>query len=395
MTHKRARLGGVCEIKGGKRLPAGHSFADTPTAHPYIRGRDIKGGRITIDAPVYVTDDTALQISRYTVTTGDALLTIVGNIGDVAIVPDWLDGANLTENAARLRAKAGFDQHYLGLALQAPDARQQMERSAAGAAQAKLGLYKIAEIEVWAPPLPTQRRIAGILSAYDDLIENNTKRIKILEEMARALYREWFVHFRFPGHEKVRLVDSPLGQIPEAWEASPLKPLVLRIKNKPVYKEADVGVAGDVIVVDQSRSELLGFHDGAATHQASPKDPMVLFGDHTCKMQLMVQRFSTGPNVVTFRAKVIRPLTWLFFTVQDLVETKEYKRHWSELMGKSVAIPTAALCDDFAAAVTPFLELTEVLKAQSRTLFDTRDLLLPRLISGEIDVDNLDLPEVA
>ena len=67
-----------------------------------------------------------------------------------------------------------------------------------------------------------QRKIAAILSAYDDLIENNTRRIKILEEMAQALYREWFVNFRFPGHEKVQMVDSPLGMIPEGWEIKKL-----------------------------------------------------------------------------------------------------------------------------------------------------------------------------
>ena len=67
-----------------------------------------------------------------------------------------------------------------------------------------------------------QRRIAGILSAYDELIENNQRRIKILEEMARSLYREWFVHFRFPGHDKVKMVPSPLGPIPQGWEVKKL-----------------------------------------------------------------------------------------------------------------------------------------------------------------------------
>ena len=74
--------------------------------------------------------------------------------------------------------------------------------------------------------MPVQRRIAGILSAYDDLIENNQRRIKILEEMARSLYREWFVNFRFPGHEKVPLVDSPLGPIPKGWELQKPKTLL-------------------------------------------------------------------------------------------------------------------------------------------------------------------------
>ena len=73
-------------------------------------------------------------------------------------------------------------------------------------------------MKVSVPPLPVQRRIAGILSAYDELMENSQRRIRILEAMARALYREWFVHFRFPGHEKLPRVASPLGDIPQGWE---------------------------------------------------------------------------------------------------------------------------------------------------------------------------------
>ena len=77
-------------------------------------------------------------------------------------------------------------------------------------------------IPVQLPPLPTQRKIAAILSAYDDLIENNTRRIATLEQMAQLLYREWFVRFRFPGHESVRMVESALGEIPEGWEVGRL-----------------------------------------------------------------------------------------------------------------------------------------------------------------------------
>ena len=79
-----------------------------------------------------------------------------------------------------------------------------------------------ASIEFRVPPLPVQQRIAGILSAYDELIENSQRRIKILESMARALYREWFVHFRFPGHENHPRVASPLGEIPQGWEVKKL-----------------------------------------------------------------------------------------------------------------------------------------------------------------------------
>jgi len=84
-----------------------------------------------------------------------------------------------------------------------------------GAGQPNVSPSEIGSLEIPFPPLPTQRKIAAILSAYDDLIENNMRRIKILEEMAQALYREWFVKFRFPGHEKVKMVESELGMVPE------------------------------------------------------------------------------------------------------------------------------------------------------------------------------------
>src|SRR5207248_473854 len=85
--------------------------------------------------------------------------------------------------------------------------------------------------QVLLPPLPTQRKIASVLSAYGDLIENNTRRIAILEEMAQSLYREWFVHFRFPGHEKRKMIESPLGMIPEGWEVKHLSEVCSRITD--------------------------------------------------------------------------------------------------------------------------------------------------------------------
>ena len=143
-------------------------------------------------------------------------------------------------------------------------------------------------------PLPTQRKIAAVLSAYDDLIENNTRRIEILEEMAKAIYREWFVEFRFPGHKQVEMVESELGLIPQGWEAKKVKEIVKRLKAGQTYQQANVKGTGKVIVVDQSRADFLGFHDNEPDHNASPTDPIIIFGDHTCKMQLMITPFSLG-----------------------------------------------------------------------------------------------------
>ncbi len=102
---------------------------------------------------------------------------------------------------------------------------------------------------------PPPDKIAAILSAYDDLIENNTRRIKILEEMAQALYREWFVHFRFPGHEKVQMVDSPLGRIPEGWEVKQVANIALIYRGRS-YKSEDLVLLSKLISGDPDISEL-------------------------------------------------------------------------------------------------------------------------------------------
>ena len=245
--------------------------------------------------------------------------------------------------------------------------------------------------KVFCPPIHAQRKIAAVLNAYDDLIENNTRYIKILEEMASAIYREWFVEFRFPGHEGVQMVESELGLIPQGWEVKKVKEIVKRLKAGQTYKQAKVKDTGKVIVVDQSRADFLGFHENKPDHDASPIDPIIIFGDHTCKMQLMITPFSLGPNVVPFIAKDEMPISYLFFGVSNLVETREYKRHWTELNNKEIAIGDPETREHFADFTSPIFEQIETLRQKNNNLRQTRDLLLPKLISGEIDVSELDI----
>ena len=253
-----------------------------------------------------------------------------------------------------------------------------------GAATKFLTLTILNETEIEVPPLPAQRRIAGILSAYDDLIENNQQHIKILEKMARSLYREWFVHFRFPGHEKVKMVPSSLGPVPQGWEVKNVKQVLARRPAGQVYREEDVVLEGTVPVIDQSTNELLGFHDNEPDQLATPANPIAIFGDHTCKMQLLVEPFSIGPNVVAFETNIDRPISYLFHIVRSLVQTQEYKRHWSQLTASEIVLADKSTTEHFATLIQPSLQQIEVLRKASRVLRRTRDLLLPRLLSGAI-----------
>jgi type I restriction enzyme S subunit len=139
-----------------------------------------------------------------------------------------------------------------------------LSRYAGGAAQPLVTQTVLKQVEVTVPPLPIQRRIAGILSAYDELIENSQRRIKILEAMARALYREWFVHFRFPGHESVPRVPSPLGEIPQGWEVTTLGAHLATLESGKRPKGGIRDVRDGVPSIGAENINGIGQHDFAS-----------------------------------------------------------------------------------------------------------------------------------
>ena len=122
----------------------------------------------------------------------------------------------------RIRINPKYDSRYVGFVVESNEYKRFIQLNLGGAAQPQANAQVLTSFPIPLPPLPTQRKIAAALSAYDDLIENNTRRIKILEDMAQTLYQEWFVHFRFPGHENVPMVESALGPIPHGWKVKQL-----------------------------------------------------------------------------------------------------------------------------------------------------------------------------
>ena len=209
------KLKDICQIKSGKRIPLGMDFSSDKTEHPYIRARDIKDGKIYTDDLLYIDDNVHGKIKKYIIHSGDIAITIVGaSVGDVSYADDSVDGYNLTENAVRL---TNFDStvnaKYVFYQLVQKQYREYMQTVAGGAAQPKLGIYKVERIKVALPSKTEQDRIVKILDSYENLIEVNNKRIKVLEQMAENLYKEWFVCFRFPDYE---IVEFDKGK-PKKW----------------------------------------------------------------------------------------------------------------------------------------------------------------------------------
>jgi type I restriction-modification system DNA specificity subunit len=232
--------------------------------------------------------------------------------------------------------------------------------------------------------LPIQQKIASILTSYDRLIENNIRRIRLLEQMAENLYKEWFVRFRFPEHEKVEMVNG----LPKGWKVEKIKECVKRLPFGRTYKAKELSQDGEVIVIDQSTSDFLGFHNNAPDHHATFNSPIILFGDHSCKFCLMTRNFSLGENIIPFISKDTKQIDnyYLYFATHKLIVTEEYKRHWGRLSSMKILIPTINIQQKFNKLIIKNEKMKKLLFIQNQLLTRQRDLLLPRLMSGKLEV---------
>jgi type I restriction enzyme S subunit len=233
-------------------------------------------------------------------------------------------------------------------------------------------------MDVRIPSLPVQRRIAGILSAYDELIENNQRRIKILEEMARSLYREWFVHFRFPGHDKVKMVPSPLGPIPQGWEVKKLGE-VLELNYGKALK-SDTRREGQIPVFGSSG--IVGSHDTSLV-----KGPGIIVGRKGNVGSVFWSDADFYPIDTAYFVTSSLPLRFMFYELQ----TKNFINNDAAVPGLSrhqaysleTVIPPTDLLTRFCRLADDFDQQASKLRHQIENLRRTRDLLLPRLLSGQ------------
>ena len=255
-----------------------------------------------------------------------------------------------------------------------------------GAAQQQITAPQIKKHRItYFSDISYQNRIASILSAYDNLIENNNRRINLLEQMAENLYKECFVRFRFPGHENVEMENG----LPQGWKIDRVKSIVKRLPFNRTYKEDELEKAGNVVVIDQSTNDVLGYHNNEPSHYADYNNPLIIFGDHSCKCQLMTQNFSLGENVIPFTTlnRAVVNGYWLFYATHKLIKTEEYKRHWGRFSTMKVLIPEISLQNKFADIIVNLEKEKNKLKAENDTLIRQRDLLLPRLMSGKLEVN--------
>lgn len=287
-----------------------------------------------------------------------------------------------------------------------------IDRWVTGAAQPKLSQRNLKQIPIRIPSREVQQTIGAILDTFDDLIENNQRRAEALEEMARAIYREWFVKFRYPGHEDVPLVDSALGPIPEHWTLTALDD-VIELDRTSIQPSQHPDTSFDHFSLPAFDEDQLPRREVGSSIKSSKftfTRPVVLVS----KLNPQIERTwlakpqSSRMAVASTEFMVTIPkggqtLEWLYLTVRsDLVRerlvslsggtsTSHQRTKPKDFLATAVPLPPAQLNAEFTSVVSPQLALVGALRVNNKRLRRLRDLLLPKLVTGQIDVSTLDL----
>jgi len=407
----------LCEITSSKRIFASDYLSE---GVPFYRGKEITEkfkGELEVSTELFISRAKYEEIKTKfgTPKAGDLLLTSVGTLGSPYVLRHGDEFYFKDGNITWFRNFKNLESRFLYYWLVSREGRAELKKATIGSSQSAYTIVLLKELKINLPPLPTQRRIAAVLSAYDDLIANNQRRIAILEELARSLYREWFVEFRFPGYEGVAIVERDGMRVPEGWGVvratdalyinpptkvprAGLKPFLsmgglseisMLVNEEVEYREGNSGSKfknGDTLfarITPCLENGKTGFV------QFLTSDTDVAFGS----TEFIVLRSRTlCPEMVyllarsdVFRDNAIKSMSGA--TGRQRVQEKCFAQFY-------LAQPDTETLALFSSEASLLFKAIKTLAEKNANLRRTRDLLLPRLVSGELDVSELEIAGV-
>lgn len=383
MMWEIAKLGDISRnIQTGPFGSQLHQSDYSESGIPVVMPKDLVGGKISEESIARVDKTHVERLCRHKIETGDILYSRRGDVGRCAYVTEkevgWLCGTGCLRVTIDSE-KA--DSRFVFFQLQHPDTVGWVEKHAVGATMLNLNTTILSSVPIRLPALESQKRIANVLSAYDDLIENNQKQIKLLEEAAQRLYKEWFVDLRFPGHENTKIVDG----VPKGWSRTNINEILTFHRGYDLTKNEMK--AGRYPVVGSTT--VIGYHN-----EFKIKGPGIVTGRSGSlgKYQFIWDNFwphNTALYISDYKDHNI-------FFVYSLLQTVDFTS-----LNNGGAIPTLnrnvlsnieviesekKLQDMFAKIAEPQYQKIKNLEKQNDRLKTARDLLLPKLMSGEVEV---------
>jgi type I restriction enzyme, S subunit len=373
-------------------------------------------GSGTINNVKTVTINDAPSRAKRIVANGDTIIsTVRPNRRSFLYIKNPPPNMIVSTGFAVLRPSDKIDSRYLYSVVRNQEFTDYLTNNAKGAAYPAVDTETIHNAQIHLPPLSTQRKIAAILSAYDDLIENNTRRIQILEEMAQMIYRHWFVDFKFPGHEKLRLVDSgtELGMVPEGWSEKNLgyfgEIITGKTPSKNVstyWNSTDIPFIRTPDMHDQfyciETTDYLSIEgaDSQSNKYLPPNSLCVSCIGTVGIVTITSCEAQTNQQINSIKLFNQSNLEYLYFTLLNLKNTIQSYASTGATManlsrGKFMALkilaPPKELRVTFHEITSPMFELIKKYQMTNVNLRKSRDLLLPKLIDGELDIGELEI----
>lgn len=412
METKEVKLGDIVKYNKGYAFK---SSEYTDEGVMVVRVTDFTLDSISDADAVYLAPDD--RYDKFILKTNDILIQTVGSwannpnsiVGKVVRVPKQCDSAYLNQNIVRIIPNNDFDNTYLFYALKANQFSTYCVLRGQGAAnQASITLDTIFRFKFKVHNFAEQKRIADILSVYDNLIENNNKRIKLLGQMAENLYKEWFVRFRFPGYEDEHFIED----IPSSWRYVQLGDIALFDRGIS-YSSDEINCDDGINLINLKNIQSYGGfrRDGTKQYNGKYKDSQIVQpGDLILGVTDMTQDRRTVGSVA-----LIPQISGTSVISADLVKVNLkvpnvffycmcrygfYSKYFSQfanganvlhlkpnvLLNKKILFPTVELIEAFAEKVQPMIDIVDNLNRQNDLLTKQRDMLLPRLMSGKLEV---------
>ena len=380
-----------------------HQSDYTEDGTPVVMPKDLIGGKISEQSIARVGAEHVQRLQRHIIQNGDILYSRRGDVGRCAFATEretgWLCGTGCLRVTVNPRVA---DKKFVFYQLQQSSTIDWVEKHAVGATMLNLNTKILSNIPVFLPPIETQHRIADILSAYDDLIENNRKQIKLLEEAAQRLYKEWFVDLRFPGYEHTKITDG----VPEGWEKSTVVDVssVLRRGISPKYNDQ-----ANLTVINQKciRQTVVTFDEARKQEKTFPEEmnlqdsDTVICSTGAGTLGRVGQIFGNYPQT-TFDSHVTLVRAKSGFGKQYLFHCLKYCQSYLMGMGKGstnqlelsrgtiqdldILIPPEEIGKMFESLAQSIHDKIGAVNAEIDRLQSARDRLLPKLMSGEVEV---------
>ncbi|MBY3393569.1 restriction endonuclease subunit S [Rhizobium laguerreae] len=357
-------------------------LAGEVTPYKMLRTTNVRDGYVDTANCRFVTREVYEKWTRrQTPRRGDVILTREAPLGEVGMLRDD-ETVFLGQRLMSYRADPSkLDANFLLYSLLGPELQAQIRATGSGSTVEHMRVPDAERLRIPLPDISTQQRIGTILASYDELFLNNQRRIAILEDMARRLFDEWFARCRYPGHEAVPLVETELGMVPEGWAPTRLGSLLTLSYGKAL--KADQRRAGPVPVFGSSG--MVGEHD-----QHLVQGPGIIVGRKGNVGSVHWSSQDFYPIDTVFFVETNIPLRWVY----QLLKRQTFLNSDAAVPGLNreqayamkVVRPHAEPIGRYSQLVEPLFQQVELLTIQNTHLRTARDLLLPKLISGEIDV---------